>query len=327
MESESESGQDEEPYRILDKDTILQQIVKESSVASLTGEELKFIESKLVSSNPDHQRIKTLINLRKAREFLDTRIRALEGSLAEGAEEILEDKPTIITLGGIANMLRYGGRLIKFKRSTNLPVKLPDSMVYWNRLETRVTSTRLLKPQHLIDFYKLEVPLHRDELATAKVCRGHFPYIEGSEMWEDKSQEDFQNESERKIYLQTKWAKSLDKRECEGYIRFDRVRCKDVFFNSRFESGNLRQVYRVNKDDDYEEVEVEEEEIPDYLPEEEIESLTAQRKERHEIVQKALKEKHETEDLEEEKVMKEWLTACDVKAVRRTEKERKLHEL
>jgi len=44
-------------------------------------------------------------------------------------------------------------------------------------------------------------------------------------------------------------------------------------------------------------------------------------------VQKALKEKHETEDLEEEKVMKEWLTACDVKAVRRTEKERKLHEL
>jgi len=40
-----------------------------------------------------------------------------------------------------------------------------------------------------------------------------------------------------------------------------------VFFNSRFQSGNLRQVYRVNKDIDYEEIEVEEP-IPDYVPDE-----------------------------------------------------------
>ena len=47
--------------------------------------------------------------------------------------------------------------------------------------------------------------------------------------------------------------------------KFERIRNSDVLFNSRFESGNLRQVFKVPRDGDYEWVEIEPE-VPDYLP-------------------------------------------------------------
>lgn len=37
----------------------------------------------------------------------------------------------------------------------------------------------------------------------------------------------------------------------EGFIKFERARANDCFFNSRFESGNLRQVFRVPQESDF----------------------------------------------------------------------------
>ena len=58
----------------------------------------------------------------------------------------------------------------------------------------------------------------------------------------------------------------MKKYEIEGFIKFERIRGTDVVFNSKFESGNLRQAFRVPYNHDFESVEVEEE-VPDFLPE------------------------------------------------------------
>ena len=53
--------------------------------------------------------------------------------------------------------------------------------------------------------------------------------------------------------------------ETEGLIKFERVRSTDILFNSRFESGNLRQVFKIPRDGDYEWEDIMPE-VPDYLP-------------------------------------------------------------
>ena len=91
----------------------------------------------------------------------------------------------------------------------------------------------------------------------------------------------------------------MAKIEPEGYIHFERVRAIDVFFNSRFYSGNLKQVFRVNKESDYEEIEVEHP-LPDYVPDEDVDEIKKKKQLRRVVVDKMLKEKHEAEDLKEE---------------------------
>jgi hypothetical protein len=82
--------------------------------------------------------------------------------------------------------------------------------------------------------------MHKEPDAVYKSCGDEYPIIKSTEIWADKDRDEYTNDIEKKIHLQTKWPNSLEKRECEGYIRFERARCIDVFFNSRFESGNLR---------------------------------------------------------------------------------------
>ena len=146
---------------------------------------------------------------------------------------------------------------------------MPDNIVYWNRLENRVVSQRIIKTTKFLDFYETKVKLHWEPDAVLKACGEDYPNIKATEIWADKDREEYTNEVEKKIHLSTQLPNALEKRECEGYIRFERARCIDVFFNSRFESGNLRQVYRVNKEVDYEEIEAEDP-LPDYLPDEEL---------------------------------------------------------
>lgn len=59
-------------------------------------------------------------------------------------------------------------------------------------------------------------------------------------MWADTKRDQFVNEIEKKLFFQREWPNANKKRDCEGFVRFDRARATDVFFNSRFESGNLR---------------------------------------------------------------------------------------
>ena len=64
-----------------------------------------------------------------------------------------------------------------------------------------------------------------------------------------------------------KFPPSMKEYETEGYIKFERVRPFDCMFNSRFESGNLRQVFKVPKEHDFDMIPVDDQ-VPDYLPEE-----------------------------------------------------------
>ena len=41
------------------------------------------------------------------------------------------------------------------------------------------------------------------------------------------------------------WAQEMKSRLVEGVIRIDKTRNYDLFFNSNFESGNLRQAFMV----------------------------------------------------------------------------------
>lgn len=45
-----------------------------------------------------------------------------------------------------------------------------------------------------------------------------------------------------------KYPSSMKEFATEGYIKFEKLRPYDCLFNSRFESGNLRQVFKVPLD-------------------------------------------------------------------------------
>jgi hypothetical protein len=120
--------------------------------------------------------------------------------------------------------------------------------------------------------------------------------MKDAEMWAEANPDQFVSDTEKKVFTQTDWPSSLEKRDCEGYIRFERVKSTDVFFNSRFESGNLRQVYKINRPTDYETIDVDK-----YLSE------LAEPMDRREAIKKLVAEKHEQEDIEEEREFKEWM--------------------
>lgn len=80
-------------------------------------------------------------------EFLEQRLKELDSRFAESVEQPRDEK------SGETRLLRYPAKLIKLKKGANLPAKLPDSLVYWNRLECRVVSQRIIKKIALLDFY------------------------------------------------------------------------------------------------------------------------------------------------------------------------------
>ena len=111
-----------------------------------------------------------------------------------------------------------------------------------------------------------EIDISVDEDAKKQVMT-QFPYIDNLECWADRSQEKFVNGHEKAIFNLRKWPRGIKEYTTEGYIKFERVRSHDCFFNSNFESGNLRQVFKVPQEPDFDWVPVEER-VPDYLPEE-----------------------------------------------------------
>ena len=129
-----------------------------------------------------------------------------------------------------------------------------------------------------------------------------FPIIDDLEMWADSKQEKFINQHEKAIFTMRQWPAAQKEYIAEGLIKFERVRPHDVFFNSRFESGNLRQVYKVPQDIDFDWI-PKDDIVPDYIPEE------LQEERRLEIIQERkdylakLQKKHiEEEKLDEEEM-------------------------
>ena len=109
--------------------------------------------------------------------------------------------------------------------------------------------------------------MFEDENMKKKVFGDRFPYMMDMEPWADVNRDHFVNKHESGIFLSQNWPEGFKKHETEGRIKFERIRNYDCLFNSRFECGNLRQVFKVPQEHDYEWIELEPE-VPDYLPEE-----------------------------------------------------------
>ena len=122
-------------------------------------------------------------------------------------------------------------------------------------------------------------------------------------MWADPARQKYVNKHEKAILTMRKFPPSQRKYETEGYIKFQRIRPFECLFNSRFESGNLRQVFKVPREIDFDMVPIEEE-IPDYLPEEVQEIRREENKQKKQARQKDRLQKHIAEEKEDEIDMK-----------------------
>ena len=163
-------------------------------------------------------------------------------------------------------IIRNAGKIVKLKPASTLPPKLPENLVYWNRCETRIESVKLVSYGQIKAFQQANLVQFRDDESKNKVMK-QFPIIDGLEMWADSAQEKYVNAHEKAIFTMREWPKSQKEFECEGYIKFEKARPHDIFFNSRFESGNLRQVYKVNLENDFDWI-PKDDKVPDYLPDE-----------------------------------------------------------
>ena len=107
-----------------------------------------------------------------------------------------------------------------------------------------------------------------------------FPVIDDLERWQEPGLEKFTNQHEKAIFEMRKWPKPL-KFDTEGYIKFERLRGHDCIFNGRFECGNLRQVFKVPLEHDFDLIakdEIVQEHLPDEIQIEIRETNAANRK-------------------------------------------------
>ena len=158
------------------------------------------------------------------------------------------------------------GKLVKLMPESILPKKLPDNLVYWNRCETRIESQKLVTYSQIQQFQTAQVRQFEDKESAEKVMKV-FPLIDDLSMWADPEQQEYTNNHEKAIYNMRKFPPSMKQFQTEGYIKFERLRPWECLFNSRFESGNLRQVFKVPKEIDFDMIPVDME-VPDFLPEE-----------------------------------------------------------
>lgn len=54
-------------------------------------------------------------------------------------------------------IVRNQGRIVKIVPESTLPKKLPDNLVFWNKCEFRVESTRLLSYSQVQNFHKAKL--------------------------------------------------------------------------------------------------------------------------------------------------------------------------
>jgi len=137
-----------------------------------------------------------------------------------------------------------------------------------------------------------------------------FPIIDDLEMWQDMQDQKYTNIHEKSIYEMRAWPKSQKDYVTEGYIKFERLRPFDCLFNSRFESGNLRQVFKVPQEVDFDWIPLDET-VPDYLPEELQEIQKEEIKQKRIAYIKQCNEKYieeEKEDLKEMELLPEKRT-------------------
>ena len=135
--------------------------------------------------------------------------------------------------------------IVVLDKSKNLPPELPPNLVYWNRCETRVIQEEMITNEQLQDFYSREFMHHTDPEGYVDQVSDKPPFFRGKKMWADPRQEKFVNKAEEKILKSNKWPAGMKKWHTEGHIMIAKVMPNTVFFNSKFETANLRQCFKV----------------------------------------------------------------------------------
>jgi hypothetical protein len=92
-------------------------------------------------------------------------------------------------------------------------------------------------------FYQEEFMHHEDLDGDVARVSDKPPLFRGKPMWRDPRQEKFVNRAEERILKGTEWPDGMKKFTIEGQILLANVQEDTVFFNAKFETGNLRQVF------------------------------------------------------------------------------------
>ena len=84
---------------------------------------------------------------------------------------------------------------MKIKHDSNLPKKLPDCLVYWNRLCVRIETNRHITLKQITAFQNMKIIQFEDKKA-AEEWLDEFPYLKDKVMWIDKSKNTYVNKAE-----------------------------------------------------------------------------------------------------------------------------------
>ena len=129
-------------------------------------------------------------------------------------------------------------------KSHNLPSELSPNLTYWYRCETRVEDETLVTNSQLLEFYREEFMHHEDNDGSVAQVSDQPPFFRGKKMFCDPKQEKFVKPVEEQILKGHEWPDGMRKYLIEGHIILGQVEENTVFFNSKFETANLRQVFK-----------------------------------------------------------------------------------
>ena len=140
--------------------------------------------------------------------------------------------------------------LVVLDKSKMLPPQLPEGLVYWNRCKALLQPEAIERSGHSISndmlesFYATDFRHHEDLDGDVAKVSDRAPFFRGKPIWVDLHMKPrFVNRAEERILKENVWPEGLRKYHIEGHIMLSKCTDRTVFFNSQFETGNLRQVF------------------------------------------------------------------------------------
>ena len=120
-------------------------------------------ELKKAGNKSDHDSLKT------DSEEIDFAVQMQEEQVVpEGQEQYIEDEYEGTGITKRVIRTQHQPKLMKTKFDSGLPKRLPDCLVYWNRLATRVESNKLVSLKQLTHFQNMSITQFEDPEANKK---------------------------------------------------------------------------------------------------------------------------------------------------------------
>ena len=139
--------------------------------------------------------------------------------------------------------------IVVLDKSKNLPPELPKNLIYWHRCQTEVCQQDQITNEFLLDFYQTEFKWHEDQKGEIGKVSDELPFFRSKPIFIDEQiqygkKPRYANKAEEKILKDNNWSQGFVKYDIEGKIMVAKPNDRSVFFNAKFESGNLRQVFK-----------------------------------------------------------------------------------